>query len=107
MTDEVMYKLLKAIEKEPKTNQRRLSVVLNISLGKVNSIINELLSKGLIITEETTTNKRRASKYYLTPAGFTERASVTMRYMNELIETRKRIDEVITTFNTRINYPIT
>lgn len=33
--------------------------------------------------------------YYLTPAGFTERAAVTMRYMNELKETRKRIDEDI------------
>ena len=96
MTNEVMYKLLKAIEKEAKTNQRQLAVELDVSLGRVNFFINELLEKGLITTEGTTTNKRRACLYYLTPAGFTERAAVTMRYMNELKEARKRIDEDIT-----------
>lgn len=97
MTDEIMYKLLKAIEKEPKTNQRKLAVELDVSLGRLNFIINDLLKKGIVITEETKTNKRRACKYFLTPVGFAERAAVTMRYLNELKEKRKLIDIEIAT----------
>ena len=95
MTNEIMYKLLKAIEKQPKTNQRQLATSINVSLGQLNYLINELIEKGYIITEETKTNKRRACKYFLTPAGFTERAAVTMRYLNELKETKKRIENEI------------
>lgn len=32
MTNEIMYKLLKAIEKDPKTNQRQLSAELMFAL---------------------------------------------------------------------------
>lgn len=95
MTDEFKYKLLKAIEQKPKTNQRQLAASISVSLGQLNYLINELLEGGYIITEETTTNKRKACLYYLTPAGFAERASVTMRYLNELKRTREQINNEI------------
>lgn len=43
MTDEVTYRLLKAIEKNPKTNQRQLADEMDVSLGRLNFFINELL----------------------------------------------------------------
>lgn len=43
MTDEVTYKLLKAIEKCSKTNQRKLAEDLGVSLGRVNFLLNELV----------------------------------------------------------------
>ena len=65
MTDEVMYKLLKAIETEAKTNKRQLAGEQEVvGLRRVNFFINDLLEKGLITTEGTTTNKRSACLYY-------------------------------------------
>lgn len=76
MTNEIMYKLLKAIEKDPKTNQRQLSAELNVCLGRVNLFINELLEKGLITIEKTPATIRRACLYYLTSAGIAEKNSL-------------------------------
>ena len=60
LTNEIMYKLLKAIEKDPKTNQRQLSAELNVCLGRINLFINELLEKGLITTEKTPKNNSQS-----------------------------------------------
>ena len=103
MTDEVTYRLLKAIEKNPKTNQRQLADEMDVSLGRLNFFINELLEKGYITTEESTTNKRRACLYYLTPAGLTERAAVTMRYLNELKQTKRHIEDEIAALEEETN----
>ena len=95
MTDEVTYKLLKAIEKCSKTNQRKLADDLGVSLGRVNFFLNELVEKGLVEVSESTTNKRRACLYNLTAAGYTERAAVTQRYLNHLIEIQRQMNDEI------------
>ena len=59
MTDEITYRLLKAIEKNPKTNRRQLADEMDVSLGRLNFFINELLEKGYITTEESTTKGGR------------------------------------------------
>lgn len=90
-----MYKLLKAIEKDPKTNQRQLSAELNVCLGRVNLFINELQEKGLITTEKTPATIRRACLYYLTPAGIAEKTASAKRYLTDLKELRSSIDKTI------------
>ena len=90
--DEIVYKLLKSIEKCPKTNQRKLASELGIGLGSVNGFLNDIIDKGLVVVSETTTNKRRACLYHLTPAGLTERAAVTMRYLQSLLKLQKSMD---------------
>ena len=89
MTDEVTYKLLKTIEKSPKTNQRKLANDLGVSLGKLNFLLNELVENGWVSVSESTNNKRRACLYHLTQAGLAERASVTSRYLQSLIKMHK------------------
>lgn len=95
--DEIVYKLLKSIEKCPKTNQRKLANELGISLGSVNYFLNEIIDKGLVAVSETTTNKRRACLYHLTPAGLIERAAVTMRYLQSLLKLQKSMNLEIET----------
>ena len=90
--DEVLYKLLKTIEKSPKTNQRKLAEELGVSLGHLNYLLNDIVSKGLVEVSESTTNKRRACLYHLTPAGLAERAAVTMRYLESLLQLQKSMD---------------
>lgn len=90
--DEVLYKILKSIEKNPKTNQRKLADELGVSLGHMNYLLNDIVAKGWVEISESTTNKRRACLYHLTPAGLTERAAVTMRYLQSLLQLQKSMD---------------
>ena len=90
--DEVLYKLLKIIEKCPKTNQRKLADELGVSLGHMNYLLNDIVSKGWVEVSESTTNKRRACLYHLTPSGLTERAAVTVRYLQSLLQLQKSMD---------------
>lgn len=90
--DEVLYKILKSIEKNPKTNQRKLADELGVSLGHMNYLLNDIVAKGWVGISESTTNKRRACLYHLTPAGLTERAAVTMRYLQSLLQLQKSMD---------------
>ena len=92
LSDEVIYKLLKNIEKSPKTNQRKLAGELGVSLGHINLLLNEIIEKGWVEVSESTTNKRRSCLYHLTPAGLTERAAVTNRYLQTLLELQKSVD---------------
>jgi EPS-associated MarR family transcriptional regulator len=101
--DEIVYKLLKSIEKSPKTNQRKLANELGISLGSVNYFLNDIIDKGLVSVSETTTNKRRACLYHLTPAGLTERAAVTMRYLQSLLQLQKSMNLEIETLREESN----
>ena len=103
MTDEVIYKLLKNIEKSPKTNQRKLAGELGVSLGHINLLLNEIIEKGWVEVSESTTNKRRACLYHLTPAGLTERAAVTTRYLQTLLELQKSMDLEIKTLREESN----
>lgn len=104
MTNEIMYKLLKAIEKDPKTNQRQLSAELDICLGRINLFINELLEQGLITTEKTPKTIRRACLYHLTPAGITEKTAVAKRYLIDLKELRTSIDKTIKVLEEETKY---
>ena len=101
--DEIVYKLLKSIEKCPKTNQRKLASELGISLGSVNYFLNDIIDKGFVSVSETTTNKRRACLYHLTPAGLTERAAVTMRYLQSLLQLQKSMNLEIETLRDESN----
>lgn len=92
MTDEVIYKLLKTIEKNPKTNQRKLANDLGVSLGRLNFWLNELVENGWVAVSDSTTNKRRACLYRLTAAGFAERAAVTTRYLQSLIKLQQSMN---------------
>lgn len=48
LKDEEILNMLKTIEGSPSVTQREMSSHLGISLGKVNYIINALISRGLV-----------------------------------------------------------
>ena len=66
-------------------------------MGKVNFLLNELVENGWVAVSESTTNKRRACLYTLTPAGLAERAAVTSRYLNSLLQLQKEMSVEIET----------
>ncbi|PKL40253.1 MAG: MarR family EPS-associated transcriptional regulator [Candidatus Riflebacteria bacterium HGW-Riflebacteria-1] len=97
MNDETTYKLFKAIEESPATNQRRLASNLEMSLGKLNYCLKALLDKGLVKAENfIESNNKRSYLYKLTTAGVSEKAAVTLRFLKVKMQEYDRIrDEIV------------
>ncbi len=77
--------LLREIEKI--SDQKSLAKRLGFSVGKVNYVINELIKKGLVKTENFVKSKnKRGYKYLLTPKGVEEKIKLTKAF----IEIKKR-----------------
>jgi len=96
MHDETTYKLFKAIEANPDTNQRQLASELEMSLGKLNYCLKALLDKGLVKAENfIASNNKRGYLYQLTPAGLSEKAAVTLRFLNYKLAEYKKLKQEI------------
>jgi len=86
LQDEITYKLLKTIEKEPNLSQREIAQRMGVSLGKTNYCLKALLDKGFIKVRNFYKNKKKkAYIYYLTPNGIEEKAQVTYRFLQRKI----------------------
>lgn len=77
------FKLLRHLDKDPKTNQRKLSKNTGLSLGKINYCIQSLKQKGLIKIQNFRKNKNKINYIYiLTPKGLMEKTKTTIHFMN-------------------------
>ncbi|RFF27892.1 MarR family EPS-associated transcriptional regulator [Wenzhouxiangella sp. 15181] len=90
------FQLLRALENDPNISQRALSQELGLSLGKTNYCIRALIDKGWVKAG----NFRRSEKkhrylYQLTPAGITEKARITNRFLKRKIEEHQALAEEI------------
>ena len=90
------FEILRIFSKKPKINQREMATNLNISLGKINYLINELKKKGLIKINNFTKNpKKLGYLYYLTPRGILEKTTVTINFMKIKMEEYKELKKEI------------
>ena len=92
------FEVLRKVSKKPNASQRELASELNISLGKINYILNELKKKGLVKISNFKKNKNKSSYFYLlTPKGIANKSKLTIEYMKrkmrEYDELKKEIDE--------------
>lgn len=69
--EEILH-IIKHLENDPGVTQRALSSRLNISLGKTNYLLKELIKKGLIKAQDFSHNSGKFQKvnYLLTKEGF-------------------------------------
>ena len=79
---ELEYKVLNWLEKNPNMTQRQLAKELGVSLGKTHYLINSLIQVGWIKLD----NFRRSDNkigymYLLTPTGIAEKANITRHYL--------------------------
>tara|TARA_B110000008_G_C16668675_1_gene443885 strand:- start:266 stop:577 length:312 start_codon:yes stop_codon:yes gene_type:complete len=82
ITDE-QFQLLRFLQKDPHTNQRKLSKNTGLSLGKINYCIQSLKKKGLIKIENFKKNKKKINYIYiLTPRGILQKSKSTIHFMN-------------------------
>ena len=76
--EDVVRKLLVEIERDPAISQKRLAEEIGISVGMINWHVKRCVSKGLIKLQQAPV---RRYLYYLTPEGFSEKANLTARYL--------------------------
>ena len=92
------FQILRKVSKKPSSSQRELANELDISLGKINFILNELKKKGLIKINNFKKNKNKVGYLYvLTPKGIAEKTKLTINFMKlkmrEYDELKKEIGD--------------
>lgn len=83
LQEESQFKLLRALESEPRLTQRQLAQVLGVSNGKTHYLVVALVQKGLIKLERFKSNSGKLGKiaYFLTPEGMRLRMAQTEGYL--------------------------
>ena len=80
---EETLQIIREVEDNPSVNQRALSRKLNVSLGKINYLLRELIMKGIIKIAGFSTNpeKGKRLRYILTQKGMEEKVSLTFHFL--------------------------
>jgi len=96
---EVNYRLLKILSRNPTFTQREMAREMGISLGKVNFCLAELAKEGFIrINRFKDSANKLQYLYKLTPSGLEAKAGLTVsflkRRMSEYNEIKKQIREL-------------
>jgi EPS-associated MarR family transcriptional regulator len=95
---EEVLKLLEKIHATNETSQRVLSRDLNISLGKINFLIQELIDKGLVKIKRFKNSHNKASYlYHLTPDGLKQKTVMTYRFLKRKTREYDRLKTEIET----------
>ncbi len=76
------FEILRKIEQNPNSSQRKLAEELGFSLGKLNYCLKALKNKGLVKIENFNKNPNKINYIYvLTPKGFSEKTKLTINFM--------------------------
>ena len=95
------FEVLRKIEKNSNTSQRKLAVDLGFSIGKLNYCLKALQKKGLIKVENFKKNPKKINYIYiLTPKGISHKAKLTYNFMKK---TLKEYDDLKKELNTYKN----
>ena len=80
--DELKLRVMRVLEDNPQASQRQIASELGVSLGVVNFCLQALAEKGLIkMGNFARAEKKLGYIYILTPAGVTEKAKLTARFL--------------------------
>ena len=84
--DVVRFRVLQAIEQNPKASQRELAKALGVSLGSVNFCLKALVDKGLVKIENfVKSDHKKGYAYYLTPSGLVEKSDITAQFLKHKV----------------------
>lgn len=79
---ELEYKVLNWLEKNPNITQRQLAKELGISLGKAHYLINSLIQVGWVKLDNfKRSDNKMGYMYLLTPAGMLEKTKITRSFL--------------------------
>ena len=79
---ELHLTMLKLLQKKPELTQREMNQKMGVSLGKINYCLSALAQTGMIKMERFQKAKSKSAyAYRLTPKGFEELASLTIKFL--------------------------
>jgi len=82
LESETALHIIKEIELNPQVTQRDLAQKLQISLGKINFIVNALMNKGIIEAKNFKNSKKKLGyMYLLTPHGLKTKMSLIQKFL--------------------------
>jgi len=82
LQDDMHFRLMNLIERNPKVSQREIAEQLGMSLGAINYCIKALIEKGYIKVSNFTGNPRKLSyAYLLTPTGIIAKTALTGQFL--------------------------
>ena len=86
------FNVLRVIQNNPKSSQRKLAEDLGFSLGKLNYCLKSLQEKGLVKIENFKKNPNKINYLYvLTPHGISSKTKMTLNFMKRKL---KEYDEL-------------
>ena len=96
---ELEYKVLKCLEKNPNITQRQLANELGVSLGKTHYLISSLIKVGWVKLDNfKRSDNKMAYMYLLTPKGVNEKAKITKTFLvrkeNEYQRLKRDIEQL-------------
>lgn len=85
--------ILREIGTNPQLSQRELSSRLGLSLGKINFLLKEMVTRGLVKAENFKNSRnKRSYLYLLTPMGMEAKAKTTYRFLKRKIEEYEKLE---------------
>jgi EPS-associated MarR family transcriptional regulator len=98
---ELEYKVLRWLEKNPNITQRQLAKELGVSLGKTHYLISSLIKVGWVKLDNfKRSDNKMGYMYLLTPKGINEKANITKRFLarkeNEYQQLKHEIEQLKT-----------
>ena len=79
---ELEYRALKILERQPNLTQRQLAAELGVSLGKTHYLVKSLIDVGWVKLDNFQKSSRKwGYAYLLTPMGIAEKAAITTRFL--------------------------
>lgn len=81
---ETIVKVLSHLGRRPESSQREIAEHAGISLGKANYVLQALVRKGMIKTENFLNSKNKLGyRYILTPKGVKEKMKITKNFIKK------------------------
>ena len=88
LQEDTHFRVLALLEKNPDISQRDLAKELGIRLGGANYSLRALVEKGMVKAQNfSSSDKKLAYAYILTPKGLAEKSLLTARFL------RRKMDE--------------
>ena len=91
-SEDLHFRVLCLLQDKPDATQRELADELGVSHGKMNYCLKALIDKGLVKLGDFQSSQHKFKyAYLLTPAGITEKAKLTSRFLQRKVAEYNRL----------------
>lgn len=91
--EEFRYALLRAIRMNPDTNQRALSELLGVSVGRINAGLRKLIDQGLVYATDAGAGRRQ--RYEVSDLGTAEQTALATVFIQRKAQQREELKNEI------------